>query len=135
MNDFLLGSAFVYIRAGDSFGGAWSEAQKLVAAGGAGGDEFGRSVAVQNDVIAIGAWLQNNVRGIGAGVSVADTGSKKLYILILHIFISGAVYIRERPGEPTGQPTTFPSSRPSAIPTGEPSGIPSNSPSAAPTFG
>jgi hypothetical protein len=39
------GSAYIYTRAGSS----WSQQTKLVAADGAGGDNFGRSVAISSD--------------------------------------------------------------------------------------
>ena len=53
------GSAYVFVRSG----GVWSLQQKLVAADGAGGDVFGRSVAISNETIVVGADLDDGAAG------------------------------------------------------------------------
>lgn len=58
-----LGAAYVYVTY-DS-GETWSEKQKLLAADGAGGDWFGRAVAVHNRTIVVGS--RNSEIGISAG--------------------------------------------------------------------
>jgi len=53
------GAAYVFER----FGGTWAEVAKLTAADGAAGDLFGGSVAVSGDVIAIGAFEDDDAGG------------------------------------------------------------------------
>ena len=48
-------------------GVTWEEKAKLLASDGAGGDEFGISVAVHNDMIVVGAYLDDNSGGTDAG--------------------------------------------------------------------
>ena len=43
-------------------GSTWNQVQKLVAPDGTAGAEFGSSVAVTGDWIAVGAYLDNNYR-------------------------------------------------------------------------
>ena len=50
------GSAYVFVRSGTT----WTEQQKLTAADGAAGDEFGWSVAVAGDTAVVGALLDNS---------------------------------------------------------------------------
>jgi len=61
------GAAYVFYRSGS----VWSQARKLVASDGAAGDEFGYSVSVDGDVIAVGA-----VRSDHGG---ADSGAAYLF--------------------------------------------------------
>lgn len=64
------GSAYVFTRSGD----VWSE-QKLTARDGAGGDEFGDSVAVSGDSVVVGAWAHDVGLGIGQGSAHVFTRS------------------------------------------------------------
>ena len=56
------GAAYVFIRES----GAWSEKAKLTASDGAPNDNFGFSVAVESDTVAVGAWLDDD-HGTGSG--------------------------------------------------------------------
>jgi hypothetical protein len=58
------GSAYVFIRAGDSM---WSQQDHLVADDAAANDSFGWSVAIDGDTIVVGAWEDNTVAGFDAG--------------------------------------------------------------------
>lgn len=55
------GAAYVYVRSG----GTWSQQAILTAFDGAGGDEFGRSVAIEGDTVVAGAY-QDDVGGHSA---------------------------------------------------------------------
>ena len=57
------GAAYVYSR---SFTGVWSPTTKLVASSGVTGDRFGRSVAIYQPLIAIGAWNSGPLTQSGA---------------------------------------------------------------------
>jgi len=57
------GAAYVFVRSGAT----WSEQAMLFAADGAEADNFGSSVAIQGDTLAIGAWGNNNENGGNAG--------------------------------------------------------------------
>jgi uncharacterized protein (TIGR03437 family) len=50
------GAAYVFTGAG----GVWSPQQKLIAADGSAEDQFGRSVAISGDTLAVGAWRDDN---------------------------------------------------------------------------
>ena len=52
------GAAYVF-RLHD---GTWSEEQKLTAADGSDGDQFGSSVAIEGDVVVVGARLHAAIR-------------------------------------------------------------------------
>eukprot|EP01043_Picozoa_sp_COSAG02_P069712 COSAG02_NODE_12062_length_1604_cov_64.968771_1_plen_362_part_00 len=74
------GAVYVFVR--DAGSGAWSEAQKLLASDGSHdgfrGDRFGSSVAVDGEVLVVGAYKDNNAGGNEAGavyVFVRDAGS------------------------------------------------------------
>jgi hypothetical protein len=54
------GAVYIYENQG---GGVWNEVAKITAADGMGNDQFGRSVALDGDRIAIGAWGVNGARG------------------------------------------------------------------------
>ena len=56
------GSAYVFVRGGT----AWSQQVKLKAADAAAGDEFGNSVAISGDTVAVGSY-QNDDGGADAG--------------------------------------------------------------------
>jgi hypothetical protein len=62
------GSAYVYARSG----GTWSQQQKLTAADGAAGDDFGISVAVDGATALIGAWGDDD-SGSDSGSAGANT--------------------------------------------------------------
>eukprot|EP01043_Picozoa_sp_COSAG02_P023081 COSAG02_NODE_1222_length_13800_cov_66.755565_1_plen_399_part_10 len=49
--------------------GAWGEAQQLLASDGAGGDQFGISVAISGEVAVVGADWDNNAGGTNAGAA------------------------------------------------------------------
>jgi hypothetical protein len=51
MINILRGSAYVFVRTG----AVWSEQQKLLASDGAGGDDFGHSVAISGETLVVGA--------------------------------------------------------------------------------
>ncbi len=53
------GAAYVFVRNGTT----WSQQQRLIAADGAANDEFGHSVAISGNTVAVGAWL-HDVSGI-----------------------------------------------------------------------
>ena len=57
------GSAYVYARSGT----AWSEQQKILAADGAAGDEFGHSVSAVQDTAVVGSPLDDTTAGTDAG--------------------------------------------------------------------
>jgi len=64
------GSAYVYTRSGIT----WTLQQKLVASDGAGGDNFGVSVAINGDSIVVGAFLEDHVgTGLDAGAAYVFT--------------------------------------------------------------
>ena len=48
-------------------GQSWSEQQELVAFDEAAGDEFGCAIALYNDMVVVGAYLDDNERGTNAG--------------------------------------------------------------------
>ena len=58
------GSAYVF----NYNGSQWIQAQKLLAADGQAGDRFGNTVFVQGDVLAVGAWLEDQ-GGSAAGAA------------------------------------------------------------------
>jgi len=60
---YMLGSAYVFRHDGSS----WTEEQKLLASDGEHGDIFGWSVAICNDTIVIGNYVDNNDNGLWAG--------------------------------------------------------------------
>jgi hypothetical protein len=79
------GSAYIFIRTGS----AWSLQQKILHADGATGDEFGRSVSIDEDYVIVGAPRKNSEQGFSyifkrsANVwtqmtKVGATGSNKL---------------------------------------------------------
>jgi MYXO-CTERM domain-containing protein len=57
------GVVFVYVRSGTT----WTQQARLQAADRAGGDEFGRSVALDGDTALVGARLDSTTRGASAG--------------------------------------------------------------------
>ena len=59
---FQSGSAYVFVRSG----GTWSEQKKLTAGDAALGDQFGYSVAIGADTVAIGSW-QDDDKGSSSG--------------------------------------------------------------------
>src|SRR5262249_15662460 len=64
-DDSFRGSAYVFLRSGKT----WSEQQKLTAFGGAAGDFFGHSIAIDGDTVGVGApdvkIGANEVQGVG----------------------------------------------------------------------
>lgn len=77
------GAAYVFTRSGD----VWTQTRKLTASNGDADDEFGRSVAIAGDLIAIGAHRED---GIGTGVPSPDTANSSTD--------QGAVYLYRRSG-------------------------------------
>jgi hypothetical protein len=65
------GSAYVYVRAGAT----WTQQQKLTAPDGAAADQFGRSVSVAGDTIAVGAYAHDTPAGADAGAAYVFTRS------------------------------------------------------------
>ena len=68
----------MYMCARDVGSGAWSEAQKLLASDGSQYDMFGISVALDGEVLVVGASSDDNAGGSNAGavyVFVRDAGS------------------------------------------------------------
>jgi hypothetical protein len=61
------GAAYVFVR--DAGSGAWVEAQKLLASDGAQNEFFGSSVAVDGEVVVVGAERDNNAGGTQAGAA------------------------------------------------------------------
>jgi len=59
------GSAYVFVRSGS----AWTLQQKLTADDGAESDQFGRSVAVSGELLAVGAYLDDTAAGPDAGTA------------------------------------------------------------------
>ncbi|MEM8485969.1 MAG: choice-of-anchor D domain-containing protein [Bacteroidota bacterium] len=57
------GAAYVFLKGSET----WSEQARLIAGDGEGGDAFGGQVAIDGDLIGVGAPLDNNVRGEDAG--------------------------------------------------------------------
>lgn len=55
------GSAYVF--GFDAASSQWIEQQKLLASDGQGGDQFGRSVALDGDLAIVGAWAANDNSG------------------------------------------------------------------------
>lgn len=62
------GAAYVFTRTGNT----WSQAQKLSASNAGADDEFGRSVAITGDLIAVGAFRED---GAQLGVTTPDTSN------------------------------------------------------------
>ena len=62
------GSAYVYTRTGTT----WTEQAKLTASDGAAGDQFGFSVAIEGDIIVVGAWLDDD-NGSASGTAFIFT--------------------------------------------------------------
>eukprot|EP01083_Nonionella_stella_P196439 722807_1 len=58
------GSAYIYENDNN---GSWNEVSKLIASDGAAGDKFGKSVSIAPPFAIIGAYLDDNSNGIGAG--------------------------------------------------------------------
>jgi uncharacterized repeat protein (TIGR01451 family) len=58
-SNFGQGSAYIFVRSGDS----WSEQQKITASDGAEVDFFGYSVAISGDIAVVGAPVYNNGQG------------------------------------------------------------------------
>eukprot|EP01043_Picozoa_sp_COSAG02_P085873 COSAG02_NODE_23442_length_718_cov_4.101777_1_plen_143_part_10 len=70
------GAVYVFVR--DAGSGAWSEAQKLLASDGSQYDRFGISVALDGEVLVVGAYEDDDADGSNAGavyVFVRDAGS------------------------------------------------------------
>jgi hypothetical protein len=59
------GAAYVFALSGGG-GSAWSQTQKLLADDGAAGDQFGISVSLAGDLLAVGAQLDDD-KGSSAG--------------------------------------------------------------------
>ena len=59
------GAVYVYITYDNGI--TWVEKQKLVAADGAAGDDFGRYLAINNETIVVGARYNDNEKGTDAG--------------------------------------------------------------------
>lgn len=57
------GAAYVFVKSGS----AWIQQAKLIASDGAGGDQFGRSVAIDGEFAVVGSWQNDNERGASAG--------------------------------------------------------------------
>jgi hypothetical protein len=60
------GSAYVFALSGGG-GSAWTQTQKLLAADGAAGDQFSRSVSLANGLLAVGSYHDDNEKGVDAG--------------------------------------------------------------------
>lgn len=67
------GAAYVFSNNSD----AWTQTQKLVAGDRNGGDYFGRSVSIHNDLVIVGAYL-NGTNVLGAD-NIASAGSAYIY--------------------------------------------------------
>ncbi len=61
-----IGSGSVYVFRYDPGGSGWMEEAKLVASDGESGDDFGDAVSISNDVIAVGAWGDDD-NGVNSG--------------------------------------------------------------------
>ena len=61
-HDSNMGSAFVYIKPGTGWDDG-TETAKLTASDAAAGDKFGYSVAVEDDIVVVGAYGDNSARG------------------------------------------------------------------------
>ncbi len=85
------GAAYVFTRSGTS----WSEQAYLKASNTDAGDQFGYSVAVSGDSVAVGAWREDsNATGVNPGtVAEADNSA----------FWAGAVYVFMRSGSSWSQ--------------------------------
>jgi hypothetical protein len=59
------GAAYVFLR----IGGVWIEQQRLGASDGNSSDQFGRSVSLSDDTAVVGAPLDTNAGGVGAGAA------------------------------------------------------------------
>jgi hypothetical protein len=57
------GAAYVFVRSGS----AWVEQARLTAGDGLAGDRFGRAVAIDGDIVAVGAPFDDNERGLDGG--------------------------------------------------------------------
>eukprot|EP01043_Picozoa_sp_COSAG02_P061082 COSAG02_NODE_8126_length_2697_cov_7.124326_1_plen_702_part_10 len=57
----------VYVFARDEGSGAWSEAQKLLASDGSRKDYFGSRIALDGEVLVVGAYFDDNAGGSNAG--------------------------------------------------------------------
>ena len=59
------GAAYVFVLSGAT----WSQQAKLLASDGVGGDRFGNSVALDGDVLIVGAYFDDNANGTSAGAA------------------------------------------------------------------
>jgi hypothetical protein len=57
------GAAYVYVRSG----AAWTEQQRLTAADGAAGEQFGIAVAISGDTVVVGALYDESAPGVPSG--------------------------------------------------------------------
>ncbi len=71
------GSAYVFTRSG----GVWTLQQKLTASDGAGGDEFGFSVAISGDTAIVGAYQDDTPGGNNAGSAYVFSRSAGVWTL------------------------------------------------------
>ena len=71
----------------DDSGVTWEEKTKLLASDGAGGDEFGISVAVHYDTIVVGAHWDDNSGG-------TDSGERRgtVYVPTLRYIVNSSLY-------------------------------------------
>ena len=73
------GSAYVFSKAAGSGWADATETVKLTAYLGAAGDNFGNSVALDENTMAVGAYQANHVDGNGNGNTVSDSGSAYVF--------------------------------------------------------
>ncbi|RMH16676.1 MAG: hypothetical protein D6698_09365 [Gammaproteobacteria bacterium] len=74
----LSGAAYVFAR---DINGLWSEQARLTASNAGTGDEFGKSVAIFDDILAVGAWLEdsNQVAGRPGNSILTDSGAVYIF--------------------------------------------------------
>eukprot|EP00633_Aureoumbra_lagunensis_P007338 CAMPEP_0197322888 /NCGR_PEP_ID=MMETSP0891-20130614/70176_1 /TAXON_ID=44058 ORGANISM="Aureoumbra lagunensis, Strain CCMP1510" /NCGR_SAMPLE_ID=MMETSP0891 /ASSEMBLY_ACC=CAM_ASM_000534 /LENGTH=1392 /DNA_ID=CAMNT_0042815401 /DNA_START=114 /DNA_END=4293 /DNA_ORIENTATION=- len=111
------GSAYVFDYS--SAAGSWSQTAKLVASDGAADDWFGRSVAIYETRIVVGAHGDDEV----------DRESGSAYV-----FDAPALSTLQPTPKPTSMPTYKPTTRPSKSPTLEPTQRPTSKPTYEPSF-
>ncbi len=76
----LSGAAYVFVRSGTT----WSQQAYLKASAPGGGDRFGHSVAVSNDTVVVGAWLEaSNATGVNGDQgdnSATEAGAAYVFV-------------------------------------------------------
>jgi hypothetical protein len=80
------GSAYIFALSG-GVGSAWTQIHKLVAADGGAADQFGRSISLSGDLLAVGSVYDDNEKGINAGGHVCKSYIYVVYIIYTYIHI------------------------------------------------